>query len=146
LKHFADTLLANYHTARNVPAVDGTSALSPYLAAGVLSVRQCLTAAAKHNDGFLDVGDTGAVTWVSELAWRDFYQHVMVAFPRVCMNRAFKPETERVAWRQDKDGFARWCAGRTGYPIVDATTSHNGLDAQPFADGNRHVSHQRSFD
>ena len=120
LAHFADTTLARYHTQRDLPALDGTSALSPYLAAGVLSVRQCLAAAAAHNEGFVDVGGSGPVTWVSELAWRDFYQHVMVAFPQVCKGRAFKADTEAVAWRCDPDGLARWCEGRTGYPLVDA--------------------------
>ncbi len=120
LAHFVDAALMAYHTGRDTPAIDGTSALSPYLAAGVLSVRQCLAAAAQKNDGRVDVGHPGPTTWVSELAWRDFYQHVMVAYPRVSRGRAFKPETESVAWRRDAAGFARWSEGRTGYPIVDA--------------------------
>jgi deoxyribodipyrimidine photo-lyase len=120
LAHFTSASIGRYHARRDLPSLDGTSALSPYLAAGVLSVRQCLEAAAAANGGHLDVGDAGAVTWVSELAWRDFYQHVLVAFDRVSRGRAFKPETERVAWRRDPEGFARWCEGRTGYPIVDA--------------------------
>ena len=120
LAHFVGSSLMTYHTGRDAPAIDGTSALSPYLAAGVLSVRQCLDAAAKKNDGRVDVGHAGPTTWVSELAWRDFYQHVMVAYPRVSRGRAFKPETEAVAWRRDPVGFARWCEGNTGYPIVDA--------------------------
>jgi deoxyribodipyrimidine photo-lyase len=120
LAHFAHASLTHYAARRDLPSLDGTSALSPYLAAGVLSVRQCLDAVATRNDGHVDVGNAGAVTWVSELAWRDFYQHVMVAFEHVSKGRAFKPETERVAWRRDPEGFARWCEGRTGYPIVDA--------------------------
>ncbi len=120
LAHFAHASMPKYDARRDLPSIDGTSALSPYLAAGVLSVRQCLDAAAKLNDGRVDVGHAGPVTWVSELAWRDFYQHVLVGFRRVSMGRAFKPETERVRWLRDPDGFARWCEGRTGYPIVDA--------------------------
>jgi deoxyribodipyrimidine photo-lyase len=120
LDHFARTTLRDYHQTRDLPALDGTSALSPYLAAGVLSPRQCLAAAAGVNDGFVEAGHPGPVTWVSELAWRDFYQHVLVAFERVSKGRAFKPETEAVAWRDAPGDFARWCEGRTGYPIVDA--------------------------
>jgi deoxyribodipyrimidine photo-lyase len=99
LAYVAKSVLGDYHQTRDLPALDGTSALSPYLAAGVVSVRQCLAAAAGANDGFVDVGHPGPVTWVSELAWRDFYQHVLVAFERVSKGRAFKPETEAVAWR-----------------------------------------------
>jgi deoxyribodipyrimidine photo-lyase len=120
LEQFARTAVGDYHVTRDLPALDGTSALSPYLAAGVLSVRQCLAAAAAANGGRVDEGEPGPVTWVSELAWRDFYQHVLVAFERVSKGRAFKPETEGVRWRSDPDGLARWREGRTGYPIVDA--------------------------
>lgn len=120
LDHFTRTTLRDYHQTRDLPALDGTSALSPYLAAGVLSPRQCLAAAASVNDGFVEAGHAGPVTWVSELAWRDFYQHVLVAFDRVSKGRAFKPETEAVAWRNAPAELARWCEGRTGYPIVDA--------------------------
>ncbi|MFO0602147.1 MAG: deoxyribodipyrimidine photo-lyase [Polyangiales bacterium] len=120
LDHFTRTALRDYHLTRDLPSLDGTSALSPYLAAGVLSARQCLAAAASVNDGFVEAGHAGPVTWVSELAWRDFYQHVLMAFERVSKGRAFKPETEAVAWRSDPEGLARWREGRTGYPIVDA--------------------------
>jgi deoxyribodipyrimidine photo-lyase len=120
LKAFARDAISHYATQRDLPAVDGTSALSPYLAAGVLSVRQCIAAAASVNGGAIDVGNPGPVTWVSELAWRDFYQHVMVHAPRVCMGRAFKRETEKVRWANDPAGLARWCEGRTGFPLVDA--------------------------
>jgi len=27
---------------------------------------------------------------------------------------------DRVSWQHDEEGFAAWCEGRTGYPLVDA--------------------------
>lgn len=36
------------------------------------------------------------------------------------MNKPFKPEYANIAWSYDKDHFAAWCEGRTGFPIVDA--------------------------
>ncbi|MGQ0627854.1 MAG: FAD-binding domain-containing protein, partial [Phycisphaerales bacterium] len=45
---------------------------------------------------------------------------ILVAFPRVCRGRAFKPATERIEWREDAEQFEAWCSGRTGFPIVDA--------------------------
>lgn len=109
-----------YHEQRDFPAISGTSLLSPYLAAGVLSPRQCLRAALAANDGRLDGGNQGITTWVSELVWRDFYTHVMVGFPRVSMNLPFNLRTERIRWRQDQEGLEAWMQGMTGYPLIDA--------------------------
>lgn len=120
LKQFAAEKIARYKSDRDAPAIEGTSTLSPYLAVGAISPRQCLAAAMKANGGRADGGRVGPATWISELIWREFYVHVLVGYPRVCMNRAFKPVTDRLAWRDDEAGFAAWCAGRTGYPIVDA--------------------------
>lgn len=36
------------------------------------------------------------------------------------MNKPFKPEYSNISWSYDKDHFAAWCEGRTGFPIVDA--------------------------
>ncbi len=110
----------HYGRQRDFPAIRGTSELSPYLALGMLSPRQCLQAVLAENDGSLAEGDAGLVAWVNELVWREFYRHVAVGFPRVCRYRPFQAHTEGLAWREDDAGFAAWCEGRTGYPIVDA--------------------------
>ncbi|QTF92486.1 deoxyribodipyrimidine photo-lyase [Halomonas sp. BM-2019] len=110
----------HYAKQRDFPAIRGTSELSPYLALGMISHRQCLQAVLAENDGGLAEGDAGLVVWVNELVWREFYRHVAVGFPRVCRHRPFQAHTEALAWRDDDAGFAAWCAGRTGYPIVDA--------------------------
>ncbi|MBN2446483.1 MAG: deoxyribodipyrimidine photo-lyase [Phycisphaerae bacterium] len=120
LTAFISNSIDEYHELRDYPAIDGTSTLSPYLAAGVLSPRQCLHAALEANRGRLDSGKTGATTWISELVWREFYRHVLLGYPRVCMGRPFKLATEGLTWRDDKERFAAWCAGQTGFPIVDA--------------------------
>ena len=120
LGEFIDRRIAQYKKLRDFPAVDGTSRLSPYLALGVLSPRQCLAEARQANGGRLTAGAAGPATWISELVWREFYRHVLVGFPRVSMNRPFKLETERVPWRTDEDDFRAWCEGRTGVPIIDA--------------------------
>ncbi|MGM0694683.1 MAG: deoxyribodipyrimidine photo-lyase [Pseudomonadota bacterium] len=110
----------HYAEQRDFPAIQGTSELSPYLALGMLSHRQCLQAVLAENAGTLAEGDAGLTAWVNELVWREFYRHVAVGFPRVCRHRAFQRHTEHLAWRDDESGFAAWCEGRTGYPIVDA--------------------------
>jgi deoxyribodipyrimidine photo-lyase len=120
LAEFVAQQITKYRQLRDHPADDGTSRLSPYLTHGVLSPRRCLAEAREANAGRLDGGRAGPATWVNELIWREFYRHVLVGFPRVGMSRAFRVETEKLQWRQPDNDLAAWCAGRTGYPIVDA--------------------------
>ena len=118
LKKFSDRV-NQYDQARDIPSINGTSLLSPYLAAGVISPRQCLAAARSSNRQQIG-GDSGAAVWMSELTWRDFYVHVMIGFPRVSMHQPFKLKTEKIDWRTSKKDLQAWKDGQTGYPIVDA--------------------------
>lgn len=120
LARFVEQRIAAYEDDRDFPGIDGSSRLSPYLSAGVISPRRCLDAAIAANSGRIDSGRAGPSTWINELIWREFYRSLMVGFPRVSMGRAFKPETEAVPWRSDKSDFDAWREGRTGVPIVDA--------------------------
>ena len=112
--------IADYQEQRDFPAIEGTSRLSPYLNCGAVSVRQCVQMALAENAGRWAGPSEGVNTWLSELLWREFYQHLVVNFPRVCRNKPFKPETEAVPWSRSTEDFARWCNGETGVPIVDA--------------------------
>ena len=123
LKAFAGKI-ADYDQWRDFPARENTSRLSPYLNCGAISIRQCARMALDANDGRWS-GDKGkqsegASSWLNELLWREFYQHLVINFPRVCRNRPFKPETEQVPWSNRREDFERWCQGCTGVPIVDA--------------------------
>lgn len=120
LQHFISQKISDYATQRDLPAIDGTSQLSPYLASGVISARQCLQAALQANEHQLASGNIGIVTWINELIWREFYKHILYSSPRVSMHQAFKLETEKLKWRNDHKQFALWCEGQTGYPIIDA--------------------------
>ncbi|HBS41078.1 MAG TPA: deoxyribodipyrimidine photo-lyase, partial [Oceanospirillales bacterium] len=120
LAEFLDRDVLYYQEQRDLPDLDATSRLSFYLALGLLSPRQCLYSAWQKNQCMLSGGETGIDTWISELIWREFYRHLIVAWPELCKHRAFRPETEDVPWRDSDSDFARWCAGETGYPIVDA--------------------------
>ena len=120
LDTFADAQIDYYQSERDFPAKPGTSQLSAYLAAGVISPRQCLHAALQNNQGEFDSGKVGAVTWINELLWREFYKHILVGYPRVSRHRAFRLETEALAWRDAPDDLAAWQEARTGLPIIDA--------------------------
>jgi len=115
--------VSGYREQRDVPARDATSALSPYLALGVVSPRECLRAALDADgQGSLRVRDelTGAGQWINELLWREFYKHLLVGFPRLSMGRNFRTVYDSLEWRQDDAEFRAWCTGMTGIPIVDA--------------------------
>ncbi|KQB52539.1 deoxyribodipyrimidine photolyase [Pseudomonas endophytica] len=120
LTRFASEQIHYYQDERDLPAKPGTSQISAYLAAGVLSPRQCLHAALNSNRGEFESGSPGVFTWISELIWREFYKHILVGFPRVCRHRAFKPETEYLPWRDAPSELAAWQEGRSGVPIIDA--------------------------
>jgi deoxyribodipyrimidine photo-lyase len=120
LNNFAYERGIDYKKLRDFPAEDMTSRLSVYLSLGLISARQCLHVALDRNNGLFSGGKPGFDCWISELIWREFYRHLLVAFPQLCKHKAFKPETEQVCWRDSEADFQAWCEGRTGYPIVDA--------------------------
>ncbi|KAI9189696.1 DNA photolyase phr1 [Blastocladiella emersonii ATCC 22665] len=123
LTEFVNNKIKAYSVDRDFPALDGNAAISAYLALGIVSARQCIAAARAANDGSLDKGDKGCVHWIQEIVWREFYRHILVAFPRVCMNQPFKLNTNSVPWSAGPEAeaqFQAWCEGKTGYPLVDA--------------------------
>jgi deoxyribodipyrimidine photo-lyase len=68
-------------------------------------------------------GADGAAIWLSELIWRDFYFMILHHYPQVAQGASFKVEYDHIAWEKGAHAdelFAAWCAGRTGYPLVDA--------------------------
>ncbi|QSX34568.1 deoxyribodipyrimidine photo-lyase [Shewanella avicenniae] len=120
LQQFVANHAADYKQQRDFPALDGTSSLSPYLAIGVISPRQCLaTLLAQFPEALVDDTSPGRC-WLSELVWREFYRHLLQAYPNLSMGANFNPLGAQIAWRDDQQAFDAWCEGRTGYPIVDA--------------------------
>ena len=102
----------DYEESRNFPAVKGPSYLSVHLRFGTISIRR-LAAEARTRGG------KGAQTWLSELIWRDFYFQILNHHPHV-VERAFKPDYDRIQFDNGPALLAAWCEGRTGYPLVDA--------------------------
>lgn len=118
LKKFLQRSAHSYHEVRDIPSIDGTSALSPYLTIGCASLKRCVAnaiEACRDSDP-----NPGIDKWIGELAWREFYHNIAHAFPRVCRHRPFRPETEALRWSENEEHVAAWREGRTGVPIVDA--------------------------
>ena len=120
LNAFCKNRAENYQRDRDIPNVRGTSGLSPQLAMGTISANQCLAAAYKVNGGRWVGPSEGINTWVSEIIWREFYNHILVEHPRLAMGQAFRRETDSLPWNQDTGLLERWQKGETGLPLVDA--------------------------
>ncbi len=118
LDRFLASAVVDYAWQRELPAVAGTSRLSPHLRFGTISVRECLDralAAARADRRLVP----GVAKWTDELVWREFYHAILADHPRV-LRGAFRPALDRIEWEDDEAGLRAWCEGRTGYPFVDA--------------------------
>jgi len=104
--------IASYAEARDFPAVKGVSYLGVHNRFGTVSVRELARLA-------LSSPGDGAATWLSELAWRDFFFQVLWHYPEV-ENRAFHPAFDAIRWAGGDAELAAWSEARTGYPLVDA--------------------------
>jgi deoxyribodipyrimidine photo-lyase len=101
-------LLLAYQKMRDYPARTGTSELGIHLRFGTISIRDLARQAQETSP-----------TFFKELAWRDFYFQVLDHFPHV-EKHSFRREYDNIRWRNNEAEFERWCAGETGYPLVDA--------------------------
>jgi deoxyribodipyrimidine photo-lyase len=113
LSAFLDGPLSDYRQARDAPAVDGTSRLSPHLAFGEISPRQVWHATTTHDRS------AAGEKFLTELGWREFANHLLHHFGDLARHN-FRPEFDAFPWRDDKKALDAWQEGRTGYPIVDA--------------------------
>jgi deoxyribodipyrimidine photo-lyase len=114
LHEFAHDRLAGYKATRDLPAVEGTSRLGAALHFGLIHPRTILAAT--------DAGEESSDTFVSEIAWREFYADVLFHQPNTAWKN-LQSSMNTVTCDTDDAAharFDRWCSGTTGYPIVDA--------------------------
>lgn len=105
----------SYPKNRNLPAVDGTSRLSPYLHWGLIGPRQVWRRAVEEG---VDQS-AGGRAFLSEIGWREFAYHVLYHFPHT-PEAPLREKFKDFPWREDEEFLRRWRRGETGYPIVDA--------------------------
>jgi deoxyribodipyrimidine photo-lyase len=107
-KDIAVEKIQDYARLRDFPSANGTSRLGIHLRFGTISIRNLTRLAQLYSEVFLN-----------ELIWRNFYMDILWHYPYV-VEKSFKPAYDFIAWRNDTMEFERWCAGQTGYPLVDA--------------------------
>lgn len=119
LKGFLSSPVYRYADQRNFPAAEGTSNLSAHLRCGTIGVRTLYDKLkAARGTGTPDQ-QRNCDVWLGELIWREFYLQILANFPHVTKG-AFRAEYDKLEWSDREDHFQAWCAGQTGYPIVDA--------------------------
>lgn len=107
-KHYED-IIKDYADKRDFPAIKGTSHIGLHLRFGTVSIRELAHKANSYHEK----------TWLNELIWREFYMMILYHFPHT-MDRAFRPEYDRIKWENNEEQFKAWCKGETGYPLIDA--------------------------
>ena len=107
----ADGRAQSYPRDRDLPAIDGTSFLSPFLHCGQIGPREAWS--------LLGDGEAIGSGLRRQLVWRDFAHHLLFHFPHT-PTRPLRPEFELFPWVGDASALRRWQRGETGYPIVDA--------------------------
>jgi deoxyribodipyrimidine photo-lyase len=103
------SVIEGYDKTRNFMfQASGTTHVGPHLRFGQVSVRKVALQGQNLNQTFL-----------SEIAWRDFFSQVLFHFPFV-VSQEFKEKFRKLSWKQESQDFEKWKTGQTGYPAVDA--------------------------
>ncbi|ELY62179.1 cryptochrome/photolyase family protein [Natronolimnohabitans innermongolicus] len=120
LESFCDANIYRYADERDVPSAGATSRLSIHLKWGTVGVRTVYDATDAAAERASDDDDRKSVAaFQRQLAWREFYVHVL-AFNPETVTENFSGYENEIPWRNDPDELAAWKAGETGFPIVDA--------------------------
>ena len=120
LRRFLDSAVGEYGSARNQPAIRGTSRLSPHLHFGEISPRTVWHETQRLRQGRSRQSvESGSETFLREIGWREFAYHLLFHFPQTDQ-QPLRSEFTRFPWRDDADGLKAWQRGKTGFPIVDA--------------------------
>lgn len=131
LAHFDEYLkkhLDTYKKDRDSLELDLTSKMSLALTWGLVSARTLVARIKKHfKDDFLNPfslrSSEGAIHYISELIWREFYKYLFYHTPTL-MNTEFQERFRgTIEWEKERvshERFLAWIQGRTGYDIVDA--------------------------
>ncbi|RXJ74596.1 deoxyribodipyrimidine photo-lyase [Veronia nyctiphanis] len=120
LRDYCSYRVTSYDALRDIPSEPATSQLSAYLAIGAISPRQCLARLLTEHPNAFDDSKQGPQVWLSELIWREFYQHVTASNPSLSKGKACLSWESNIEWKHDEILFERWKQGKTGVPIVDA--------------------------
>ena len=116
LAYSLSSVVDSYSHRRNIPGIDGTSRLSPYLAWGLLSPRQICHAVLENEP---EGSNRGQNKFLTEVGWREFSYHLLYHYPTIT-DQPLRPKYQSFPWLNDPETLDKWKFGNTGYPMVDA--------------------------
>ena len=119
LAAFLDDDVYRYDDRRDYPADECTSRLSAHLKFGTVGTREVHEAVSEAKASAAGADRESVAEFESQLAWREFYAHVLWDRPDV-VTENFTDYEHPIEWREDPEGLRAWKEGQTGYPIVDA--------------------------
>lgn len=117
---FYERIIVRYPEDRDIPSIEGTSKLSPYLAIGALSPKRLVSQLMFTVPNILDNTSLPEFGWLNQLIWRDFYRNLLFHYPELCKHNNFNKKYDGLDWPNNGFLFKAWKEGKTGYPIVDA--------------------------
>jgi len=118
LETFADHAAA-YADERDLPAVTGTSRLSPHLHFGEISPLQ-VARTLQHVAHRAEAARPGIDACLRELGWREFAHHLLYHFPATPVH-PLDNRFRQFPWADDYTvELKAWQRGQTGIPMVDA--------------------------
>ena len=117
LSEFMEYNIEKYTTNRDIPSVNGTSRLSPYLHFGEISPHQIWYKIKDYHN--MHVFGNSVDKYLSEIGWREFSYHLLYHYHDL-PSEEFNLKFQNFPWKFDGDNLNRWQKGLTGYPIVDA--------------------------
>jgi deoxyribodipyrimidine photo-lyase len=109
--------LARYDEQRDLPGVDATSRLSPYLHFGCLSASDVARRLWERD---------GSDAFVRQLCWRDFFAQLLWWRPEVAHADVRPGRAPR--WRDAPGDLEAWKAGRTGFVTASFLTRDLRID------------------
>lgn len=120
LQKFLEDGLAHYKKGRDVPSIEATSRLSPYLHFGEISPRQIWHAAKHYYEAHgKSISSENLWHFFSELGWREFSYQLLYFWPDL-PTQNWRKDFDAFPWQKNKKHLRAWQMGQTGYPIVDA--------------------------
>jgi len=114
LKDLVTNKIKNYGTNRDIPSVEGTSKLSPYIKHGQIHVETIWNKCRETKP--INIGTR---KYINELGWREFSHSLINYFPQILKGNLRK-EFDKFPWVKNEKFLKAWKKGLTGYPIVDA--------------------------
>ena len=122
---FLDEGIYSYNDTRDdlpaavEPPARAVSRMSPYVAAGMIGIRELWRDATEVHDAVDGHERRNVQKYRYELSWREQNYHLLYYNPDLPTEN-YKSVPNAIEWRDAPEDFEAWKRGETGYPLVDA--------------------------